>query len=270
MDTYEKVYRDIDRASTQIQARTGKDLKTWGEVFDQPTVMTLHRMLRAGILKSLDHPLKTGKEANVFKGTMEDDLDVAVKVYRVQTATFRHILKYIEGDPRFRNVPRDRRELVHAWARKEYRNLERFRQANVDVPIPYKHLNNVIVMEYLANDDGPARAMKEEPPTDPQAVFEKLWSDYTKMLDGARSVHADFSEYNILMPLGKPRVIDVGQAVLDTHPMAEEFMQRDIRVFAKYFRSLEVEADEATLIAEAQSIMRAHKNEDPDAEPEPL
>lgn len=267
MDSFEKVYREIDRATGDLQARTGKDLKTWGEVFDQPTVMTLHRMLRAGILKSIDYPVKTGKEANVFKGTMEDGLDVALKIYRINTATFRHILKYIEGDPRFRSVPRDRRELVHAWARKEYRNLERFRQASVDVPIPYKHLNNVIVMEYLANEDGPARSLKQDPPEDPQAVFEKLWGDYRKLLDGARSVHADFSEYNILMPRGQPRIIDCGQAVLDTHPMAEEFVQRDLRVFAKYFRSLSVEVDEAQLIGEALNIMRAHKDEAPDATP---
>src|SRR5438309_1445281 len=99
MDTYEKVYRDIDKFTAELQQRTGKDIKTWGEVFDTPTVMSLHRMLRSGVLKSIDYPVKTGKEANVFKGTMEDGDDCAIKIYRVATATFHHILKYIEGDP---------------------------------------------------------------------------------------------------------------------------------------------------------------------------
>lgn len=267
MDTYDKVYRDIDRAAGALQARTGKDLKTWGEVFDRPTVMTLHKLLRSGVLKSIDYPVKTGKEANVFKGTTDDGDDVAIKIYRVATATFRRVLKYIEGDPRFARVPRDRRELVHAWARKEYRNLERFREAGVDVPIPYRALHNVVIMEYLSNEDGPARTMKEQPPQNPQGAFEKLWDDYKRILGNARSVHADFSEYNVLMPRGEPRIIDVGQAVLDQHPMVQEFLARDVKGFARYFSHLDVEADESDLLAEARRIVAEHAGEEIHEEP---
>jgi RIO kinase 1 len=267
MDTYDKVYKDIDRASREVPGRIGKDLKTWGEVFDRPTVMTLHRMLRSGVLKSLDYPLKTGKEANLFKGTMEDGEDCAVKIYRVATATFRHILKYIEGDPRFRSVPKDHREMLFAWAKKEYRNLQKYREANVDVPIPFKTLNNVIIMEYLSNEDGPARSMKEQAPEDPPLAYEKLWGDYKRGLTGARLVHADLSEYNVLMPYGEPRIIDVGQAVLDNHPMAKEFMMRDIKVIAKYFRGLDVELDEEEMQATANAILKTHEGKEVDEEP---
>lgn len=267
MDTYERVYRDIDRFTSGLQARTGKDLKTWGEVFDQQTVMSLHKLLRAGVLRSIDYPVKTGKEANVFKGTFDDGEDVAIKIYRVATATFRHILKYIEGDPRFFRVPRDRRELVYAWGKKEYRNLERFREAGVDVPIPYRALNNIVIMEYLSTDGNPARTMKEEPPNNPPAAFEKLWTDYKKLLANARSVHADFSEYNVLMPNGEPRIIDVGQSVLDKHPMAGEFLARDIKGLARFFRNLDVEVDEAAMLTEAGQILASQKDEELDEEP---
>lgn len=268
MDTYEKVYREIDQFTTGLQARTGKDIKTWGEVFDPQTVMSLHKLLRAGVLRSIDYPVKTGKEANVFKGTFDDGEDVAIKIYRVATATFRHILKYIEGDPRFFRVPRDRRELVHAWAKKEYRNLERFREAGVDVPVPYRALNNIVIMEYLANENGPAKSMKEEgPDNDPTQAFEKLWDDYKKMLSKARMVHADFSEYNVLMPNGQPRIIDVGQAVLDKHPMADEFMERDIKGLARFFRNLDVELDELAMLTEARLIMASKKDEELEMEP---
>lgn len=267
MEPYEKVYREIDRFTSQLQARTGKDIKTWGEVFDRPTVMALHRLLRVGALKSIDYPVKTGKEANVFKGTSGDGEDVAIKIYRVATATFRHMLKYIEGDPRFRNVPRDHRALVYAWARKEYRNLERFREANVDVPIPYRCLNNIVIMEYLSNEDGPARTMKEQPPAHDLDAFEKLWGDYQRLLSGARSIHADFSEYNVLMPRGEPRIIDVGQAILDTHPMAPEFLERDLRGFAKFFRGRDVEADASELLGDARAIIQSHQDEEFAEEP---
>ena len=268
MDTYEKVYRDIDQFTTGLQARTGKDIKTWGEVFDTQTVMSLHKLLRAGVLRSIDYPLKTGKEANVFKGTFDDGEDVAIKIYRVATATFRHVLKYIEGDPRFFRVPRDRRELIYAWAKKEYRNLERFREAGVDVPVPYRALNNIVIMEYLANENGPAKTMKEEPPeNDPPKAFEKLWDDYKNVLSKARCIHADFSEYNVLMPNGQPRIIDVGQAVLDKHPMAGEFMERDIKGLARFFRNLDVEVDEPAMLTEARLIMASKKDEELEMEP---
>lgn len=261
MDSYDKVYQIIDRV-TQSAGRTGKDLKTWGEVFDRPTVMTLHKLLRNDILRSIDYPVNTGKEANVFKGTSGDGDDVAIKIYRVHTATFRNVLKYIEGDPRFRKVPREHRPLVHAWCRKEYRNLERFREAGVDVPIPFKALDNVIVMEYLQREDGPARTMKDQPPEDPSKAYEKLWDDYRRLLKQARSVHADFSEYNALMVDGTPRIIDVGQSVLDTHPMAGEFMARDLKNFSRYFAKRDVDVDGDALLAEARAIVKANESKE--------
>lgn len=263
MDTHEDVYRTIDRLARDMPGRIGKDFDTWGEVFDAPTVMTLHRFLRSDVLKSLDYPVSTGKEANVFKGTSGDGDDVAIKVYRVQTATFRHFLKYVEGDPRFRKVSRsDHRAMVYAWAAKEYRNLDRFRAAGVDVPIPYKCLNNCLIMEYLQREDGPARTMKEQPPEDAGRAFDKLWDDYKKLLKVARSIHSDFSEYNVLMVGDTPRIIDVAQAVIDKHPMAAEFLQRDVTNFANYFRKHGVDAERDELLGEARAILKSNEGKE--------
>lgn len=266
MDMYERVYRTIDRLAKELPGRIGKDFKTWGEVFDGPTVSTLHKFLRNDVIRSLDYPVSTGKEANVFKATSGDGDDIAVKVHRVHTNTFRHMSMYIEGDPRFRKVPGDTRSLVYAWTKKEYRNLERFREAGVDVPIPYKSLNNVVIMEYLKRPDGPARSIKDEPPEDPESAYEKLWDDYKRMLKNARSIHADFSEYNVLMVEGRPRVIDVGQAVLDVHPMAGEFLKRDVKNFTKFFRKLGVDAEESVVLKEAQQIVADNQERELDAE----
>lgn len=267
MDAYDKVYRTIDRLSAELPGRIGKDFATWGQVFDAPTVMTLHRYLRNDVLKSLDYPVSTGKEANVFKATSGEGDDVAVKVYRVHTGTFRRMATYIEGDPRFRKLPRhDHRALVHAWARKEFRNLERCREAGVDVPIPFKSLHNTVIMEYLARTDGPARTMKQESPEEPEAACDKLWDDYLRMVRNARSIHADFSEYNVLMVEGRPRIIDVAQAVLDTHPMALEFLARDVKNFCTYFRRHGVARDAKALLAEAEAIIEANATRPIDVE----
>ena len=49
-------------------------------------------------------------------------------------------------------------------------------------------------------------------------------------------VHADLSEYNILVKDSKPVIIDVGQAVLQTHPRAKEFLERDLKNISTFFR----------------------------------
>lgn len=265
----EAVYKAIDRLESEFKHRVGKDFKVWGGVFDRPTVMTLHRLLRNGLIGSLDYPVSTGKEADVFKATDDEGLDIAVKVYRFGTPSFQHLLQYVEGDPRFRSVPKDNRALVVAWAKKEYHNLERFREAGVNVPVVYAWSDNVITMEYLARPDGPARTMKDEPPEDPQAAFDKLWDDYRRIIKYAQSVHADFSEYNCLMVDGAPRVIDCGQAVLVKHPMAREFLQRDVRNLARYFTRQGVDLAEDRLQAEALRLFEESEADvDPDEEEE--
>jgi RIO kinase 1 len=260
------VFRQIDRKEARIKGRIGKDLRTWGGVFDKGTVMTLHRLLRNGALGSIDYPVSTGKEADVFHGTDGDGMPVAIKVYRVSTPTFQRVLQYIEGDSRFQNVPRDHRSLVHAWARKEYRNLERFREAGVDVPIPYLCSDNVIAMEYLGTDERPAATMKDEPPGDAQRAREKLWTDYRHLIERAKTIHADFSEYNCLMVDGAPRIIDCGQAVLSSHPMATEFLRRDVRNFARYFIRRGVNVNESELDEEAMRLLQANEPAEEDVQ----
>ena len=48
------------------------------------------------------------------------------------------------------------------------------------------------------------------------------------MWQRATLVHSDFSEYNILWHGEEPWVIDVGQAVIEQHPSAREFLVRDV------------------------------------------
>ncbi len=49
-------------------------------------------------------------------------------------------------------------------------------------------------------------------------------------------VHADLSEYNILVKGKKPYLIDFGQAVVLKHPNASAFLERDIKNILQYFK----------------------------------
>jgi RIO kinase 1 len=56
-------------------------------------------------------------------------------------------------------------------------------------------------------------------------------------------VHADISEFNIMMHRDEPYLIDIGQGVLLGHPKAEEFLRRDVENVIRYFRKYKVERD---------------------------
>ena len=47
-------------------------------------------------------------------------------------------------------------------------------------------------------------------------------------------VHGDLSEYNVLVNDNETVIIDVGQAVVLEHPMAEDFLIRDVNNLVRY------------------------------------
>ncbi len=251
-------FEQADRLRKTLPQMVGHDRRTEGEVFDRQTLMVLHKLLSTGVLTSLDFPISTGKEANVFRGTTPGETHVAVKIFRINTATFKHVLQYIQGDDRFQGVGGDKKTLVYAWAQKEFRNLLRMREAGVDVPEPWKVLGNVLVTEFLGTEDGAWPRLQQlgrlEKPL-AKRFWEKIVADYAAMVNKADLVHADFSEYNILVQdtdraerKWRPRVIDAGQAVLRNHPMAQEFLDRDVRNITATFRRHRLDVTERDIL----------------------
>ncbi|MFA5943649.1 MAG: serine protein kinase RIO [Candidatus Thermoplasmatota archaeon] len=253
----EWAFRRADRLQGLLPDHRGDaNRKTEGEVFDRQTLMVLHKFLTHGVLRSLDFPISTGKEANVFRGTTPGGGLVAVKIFRVNTSTFKHVLQYIQGDERFEGVTGDKRSLVHAWTQKEFRNLVRMSEAKVAVPEPLKALQNVLVMEYLGIKEGPWPSLKDAAVEDYERLWTQLADDYVKMYNEAELVHADLSEYNVLVEgAGGPedkkraRIIDVGQAVLKNHPMAHEFLARDLKNLTAFFKRKGVDAEPAHIMS---------------------
>lgn len=58
-----------------------------------------------------------------------------------------------------------------------------------------------------------------------------------KMYRDCRLVHADLSEYNIMVKEGKLFIIDVSQSVEHDHPRSLEFLRSDCSNVTKFFGS---------------------------------
>ncbi|HYY49167.1 MAG TPA: serine protein kinase RIO [Thermoplasmata archaeon] len=243
--------RRLRRLEAQVdelrtKAKDSSARKTYDQVFDHAALLTIASLIGDGVFSTLDYPVSTGKEANVFHATDAAGRGKAVKIYRIATATFRNIAVYIEGDPRFKRVKRATKPTIFAWAQKEYKNLVRMDDAGVRVPRPERVLDNVVVMEYIGDETQPAPTLRDVVPEDLHALRDDVVENLRRIRK-AELVHADFSEYNVLWWQDRAVVIDVGQSVPLDHPRAEEWFRRDLDNTARYFRRLGIEGTAAAL-----------------------
>jgi RIO kinase 1 len=231
----------VERRDKMLEHDFSSERATLEEVFDRATFMVIYELLKSDILYEVHGVVNAGKEARVYWGKNKEGKDLAVKIYLTASAEFRKgMLKYIEGDYRFKGVKRDTRSLIFTWAQKEYRNLEQASRAKVRVPRPIAVKNNVLVMEFIGKNGVNASSLKEQVPSDPEEVYGVLLTYLKRLYRKAELVHGDLSEYNIMMWNGKPVIFDMAQAVPTSHPMTEFFLRRDIANVNRFFKRLGV------------------------------
>ncbi|AKG91793.1 Serine/threonine protein kinase involved in cell cycle control [Geoglobus ahangari] len=237
----ERIERLLDRL--RIKEKDSEARKIYAEVFDERTLKTLYKLSAKGLIQALGGVVSTGKEANVFyaDGRIDgDDRPLAVKIYRIETTEFFKMDEYLFGDKRFDMRRISRKELIFIWVEKEFRNLERAHNAGVNVPEPYEYLKNVLLMEFLGEDERPYPTLFELKRELPEVVnvedlYAKVKENLIRLYRKAELVHADLSEYNIVLKNDEPYFIDMGQSVLADHPLASEYLERDVRNLLRFF-----------------------------------
>ncbi len=243
----ESELRKIDEYLDKLRMKEKgmEDRKIYEDVLDLRTLKTLYKLATKGYIKALGGVISTGKEANVFYADGRDEegneIPVAVKIYRIETSEFYKMDEYLFGDKRFDLRRISKKELIYVWAEKEFRNLVRAYEAGVNVPKPIKHFKNIILMKFIGEDEKPAPTLVNlgselKELVDVEELFEQIVENMKKLYNKAKLVHADLSEYNIMLFENKPWFIDMGQSVLIDHPMAMSYLKRDIRNILRFFR----------------------------------
>jgi RIO kinase 1 len=216
--------------------------KTFKDVFDNFTNVTILKLISKGQLDGLESPISIGKEANIFSALAQGER-VMAKIYRINVVDFNKLFEYLRADPRFPGLDRNRRKVVIMWARREYRNLLKAREAGVRVPMARAVLNNVLVMEFIGDDGEAAPKVKDAIPENPKEFFEKVIIGMQK-LHKAGLVHTDLSQFNILNYNEEPVFIDMSQATTLENPNAEDYLTRDIKNICNFFRKLGLDIDD--------------------------
>lgn len=232
-EDFRRIDRELEKLRRKIKGL--EDYKVASEVFDKSTLLTLYYLANRGFIDVLDGVIKTGKEANVFFGEGKHGEELAVKIHRITAGDYKAFLNYIEGDPRFKGIKKSKRRVIYTWVRKEYVNLKRANDAGVRVPKPVAYRNNVLIMKFIGKQGVPALMLKDYEMKRPEKMLEEVLKQAERLYSRANLIHADLSEYNILVHRGLPVFIDLSQAVVKEHPFAEEFLRRDVSNIVRFF-----------------------------------
>ncbi|ORY30587.1 RIO1 family-domain-containing protein [Naematelia encephala] len=226
------------------------DRATLDQVLDARTRLVLGSLKRRGIIDDIEYCISTGKEANVYysgRPALSTDSAspsaLAVKIYRTSILAFRSRKSYIEGEHRFKGEytsSKNPRKMVRVWAEKELRNLRRLHQGGIRVPIAIEQKENVLVMEFLATGESASPRLKdaELSQEDVARLYSELIVIMRRMFKHCKLVHADLSEYNILLHDSHICIIDVSQSVEHDHPRSFDFLRKDIHNVHDYFTRL--------------------------------
>lgn len=234
--------RRVERRDRMLRKDRSSEREVLEEVLDRSTLMTIYSFLNRGTIAEIYGAVKAGKEAKIYWGKTSDGEELAIKIYLITSSEFKKgMLPYIEGDPRFVHIRRDARSIVYIWAQKEFKNLQRAFVSRVKVPKPIAVNNNVLIMEFIGKNGVSAPLIKETRLKNPGRTYRQLFTYVKRLYQKAELIHADLSEYNIMMWGGKPVLFDVSQAVSLEHPMAEVFLKRDINNLHRYFKKLDVD-----------------------------
>jgi RIO kinase 1 len=184
----------------------------------------LQPLIDDGMVDTVVRRLKSGKEASVFIVACGDELRCA-KVYKeADNRGFHKLAQYQEG--RKTRNSRDaramgkrgrhgRRVQEAEWKNAEVDALFRLANVGVRVPKPYLVHEGVLLMELVRDAQGdPAPRVNDVAITPEQA---RAWHSFmitqiVRMLC-AGLIHGDLSEFNVLLDVDGPVIIDLPQAV---------------------------------------------------------
>lgn len=203
--------------------------------------LAINAFVKAGVVEAFGKPLGVGKEADVYDGLTPTGERIAIKFHRLGRISFRQTIKkrsYTSGYTHW--LFRSRMA-----AEREFEALKLVFSKGVAVPKPISQNRHAIAMGAI---DGEELAKWMEIP-DSEKVLREILSNIRKAYLMAGIIHADLSEYNIIL---KPDlhilIIDWPQYVTKDHPNAKQLLTRDIENIIRFFkrkRMLSAEVDKA-------------------------
>jgi RIO kinase 2 len=190
--------------------------------------LAINALVKAGVIESFGQSLGVGKEADVYDALNSGGRRIAVKFHRLGRISFRQTR-------RKRGYTREHSTWLfqsHLAAEREFQAMKLVYAKGVSVPEPISQNRHVIAMGMIEG----AQLSKYKDIGKPEKVLKELLLNLRKTYLKANLIHADISEYNIILkPNRHLLIIDWPQAVKTDHANAAELLERDIKNVLTYF-----------------------------------
>jgi len=200
-----------------------------------------------GLVDNVLRQLMSGKEAIVYVVQCGEHIRCA-KVYKeASKRSFKQAVLYTEGR-KVRNgrraramqknskFGRDQQENI--WQHAEVDALYKLAAAGVRVPQPYGCFEGVLLMDLICDEQGfPAPRLNDVSMSEEQAVEDhmEMMMNIVAMLN-VGIIHGDLSEFNVLVDVYGPVIIDLPQAVdAAANNNAKSMLLRDVNNMTRYY-----------------------------------
>jgi RIO kinase 2 len=191
--------------------------------------LAINAFVKAEVLEAFGKPLGVGKEADVYDALNPKSEKIAVKFHRLGRISFRQTM-------RKRGYTTERAGWLfqsRLAAEKEFQALKLVFLHGVAVPEPLSQNRHVLVMGMI---EGAELAEYKQIPA-PKKVLKEILRNIRKAYLKASVVHADLSEYNVILkPDRHILIIDWPQYVTKEHPNAQQLLTRDVENILRFFR----------------------------------
>jgi len=190
--------------------------------------LAINTLVKAGVIESFGQTLGVGKEADVYDALSPDGKRIAVKFHRLGRISFRQTR-------RKRGYAREHSTWLfqsHLAAEKEFQAMQLVYKNGVSVPDPISQNRHVIAMGMIEG----AELSKYKEILKPEKILKEILRNVRKAYLKAHVIHADLSEYNIILkPDGHILIIDWPQYVMTNHANAEDLLERDLKNILTFF-----------------------------------
>ncbi|VVB71349.1 RIO-type serine/threonine-protein kinase Rio2 [uncultured archaeon] len=192
--------------------------------FDAYDLLALYDFVKRDHVSRIGERFGIGKEAVVYEACGK--IPLAVKFHRQGRTSFKHVRRLRDHLTDLPKVP-----WLYAAAlaaRREFQVMEKLYPV-VSVPRPVALSRHALAMEFI-----PGPQLNRITLSDPEEAQKMILEAVAAALR-LGFIHADLSEFNVIISDEGPRIIDWPQAVQLEHPHARELLVRDLGNVLRFF-----------------------------------
>lgn len=222
--------------------------------FDAYDLLALSDLVKRDNVTSIGKKIGVGKESVIFEAMGE--IPLVIKFHRQGRTSFKHVRRARDHLTDLPRLP-----WLHAAsiaARHEFQVMQKL-YPHVSIPRPVALSRHAIAMEHVFGDQL-NRVELSNLQDCLETILEEVGSAYSLGI-----VHADLSEFNVMITEDGLRIIDWPQAVGLDHASSQELLERDLTNILRFFTrryKIELPLEEALSRVKAVKAVKTIKAEE--------